>query len=200
MKLYEIEDKSQIIAIMAGRFHPPHKGHIMAFKWLQKKFGKAYVATSNKIEGDRSPLSFDEKEFLFGFAGIPDNSVHMTIEPYRPQEITQHVNAKNTILVYGVSEKDMKEDPRFTFQPKKDGSPSYIQPYQKEQLQPLNRHGYVITIPTFKFNLLGKPFESSTQIRKLFPTIDRNTQKQMIIDLYGKYSPNVHKLFHKKFT
>jgi hypothetical protein len=93
----------------------------------------------------------------------------------------------------------MAEDPRFTFQPKKDGSPSYFQKAGKD-MQSLDKHGYIVAVPTLSFKVLGKPMKSATEFRSNFAKADTDTQEKMITDLFGKYDPSVHELMTAKIT
>lgn len=188
------------VVIYPGRFQPPHIGHMKAWKWLKDKFGNAYIATSDKVDPPRSPFNFAEKKSLLQFAGVPATSIVQVKNPYQAQEIVSKFDADNTILIFAISEKDMAEDPRFQFGPKKDGSPSYLQNYKKNQadLQPLSKHGYIATVPTFNFNVLGNPMKSATEFRANFAAADDSTQAKMIHDLYGQYSDKIHNLLRAK--
>jgi hypothetical protein len=190
------------LAVYPGRFSPPHIGHMQAWKWLEQKFGSAYIATSDKVSPPRSPLDFNEKKILMMFAGIPGNRIAQVKNPYQPTEIIEKFDASNTVLVFGVSEKDMAEDPRFNFSPKKDGSASYLQSYEKNKnnLRPLSEHGYIITTPTFNFKVLGKPMISASEFRAQFFQSDDAQQAKMIKDLYGKYNKTIHKLLKDRIV
>ena len=200
MKIYEIIAKdNNIVVILPGRFQPFHKGHAAVYKWLANKFGNVFIATSDKVEPPRSPFSFEEKKRMMMLAGVPANAIVQSKNPYVAAEITSQFDVENTIAVFAVSEKDMAEDPRFQFKPKKDGSPSYFQPYGSD-MQPLSKHGYIVTVPTFDFTVLGEPMRSATELRRDFANADQNTQAQIIKDLYGKYDPAIHKIMAAKIT
>jgi hypothetical protein len=120
------------------------------------------------------------------------------------KEILKDFDPKTTVLVFAVSQKDMEEDPRFSFKPKKDGSPGYLQPYagNEKKLKPFGSAdkmtGYVVVTPTFTFNVLGKPATSASELRKQFVSLDNKKQKEFITDLFGKYDADIHKLMKKK--
>lgn len=201
MKPQDIENNN-IIVVYGGRFQPFHRGHLAAYKWLRERFSKVYIATSGKTDADRSPFTFDEKREQMLFAGIPSDSIVQTKQPYQPVELLEFFDDETNILVIAVSEKDMKDDPRFSFEPKKDGSPSYYQPFDNnlKNLKPFKKHGYIITVPTFTFPIVGKRFNSSTEIRELFRNSDISQQKKIIKDLYGSYNEDIHKLFKDKLN
>lgn len=190
------------IALMPGRFQPPHIGHMKAWRWLKENFDDAYIVTSNKVDPPRSPFNFEEKKRLFMFAGVNADHIVQVKNPYQAQEIVSKFDPNSTVVIFGVSEKDMAEDPRFQFKPKKDGSPGYLQSYKKNinQLEPLSKHGYVATVPTFKFKVLGKPMMSATEFRSNFARADESTQAKMIEGLYGDYDAGIHELMREKIV
>lgn len=195
--LFEAVQKT--VVIYPGRFHPFHKGHAAVYRWLSSKFDDVFIATSNKIDPPKSPFSFEEKKRMMMHAGVPANAIVQVKNPYIATEITDRYDPENTVAVFAVSEKDMAEDPRFQFTPKKDGSPSYYQPYGSD-MEPLSKHGYIITTPTFDFTVLGEPMRSATELRRDFAAADTETQAKMIKDLYGSYDPTIHKIMAAKIT
>lgn len=193
------ESVQKTVVVYPGRFHPFHKGHAAVYKWLNSKFDNVYIATSNKIDPPKSPFSFEEKKQMMMHAGIPGNAIVQARNPYGATEITDKFDPDTTTVLYAVSEKDMADDPRFQFKPKKDGTPGYFQPYGSN-MEPLSKHGYIITTPTFDFTVLGEPMRSATELRKNFANADIQTQAKMIKDLYGSYDKNIHKIIAAKIT
>ena len=193
------ESVQNTVVIYPGRFHPFHKGHAAVYKWLSGKFDNVFIATSNKVDPPKSPFTFEEKKRMMMHAGVPANAIVQVKNPYIATEITDRFDPETTAAIFAVSEKDMAEDPRFQFKPKKDGSPSYYQPYGSE-MESLNKHGYIITTPTFNFTVLGEPMRSATEFRRDFASADLKTQAKMIKDLYGKYDTNIHKIMAAKIT
>ena len=189
------------VVIYPGRFHPFHKGHKSVYDALVKRFGKnrVYIATSNKVDPPKSPFTFDEKRAMMALTGVDPSRVVQTKNPYQATEITDNFDPQNTTALFAVSDKDMAEDPRFSFKPKKDGSPSYYQPAQKD-MQPMSEHGYIITVPTLQFNVLGKPMRSASEFRANFAVADSETQKAMITDLFGRYDPKTHSTMSQKIN
>jgi len=105
----------------------------------------------------------------------------------------------------------MDEDPRFKFEPTKEkknketgevitpSRPSYLQKYQENTpLQTMDKVGYITTVPTITFNVLGKPASSASELRNQFSSLDEEGQKQFITDLYGNYNSEVHEIFKQK--
>ena len=192
------------LVIYPGRFQPFHKGHAQVFNWLKNKFGDAIIATSDKVEAPKSPFNFKEKKQMMRLAGVPAGKIKQVLNLYMAKEILKDFDPKTTVLIFAVSQKDMEEDPRFSFKPKKDGSPGYLQPYDgnENKLKPFGSadkiRGYVVVTPTFTFNVLGKPATSASELRKQFVSLDNKTQKEFITDLFGKYDADIHKLMKTK--
>ena len=195
--IFEANESFKKVAIFPGRFQPPHKGHTQAWQWLKGQFGNAAIATSNKVEPPHSPFDFEEKKSLLMFAGIDMGSITETKNPYVAHEIVDSLDEDNTVVIFAVSEKDAE---RFSFKPKRDGSPSYFQSYKENMndLEPRRKHGYIITLPTYKFTVLGNEVEGASAFRAAFRQANDSTQAKMIEDMYGRYSDQVHRLLHEK--
>ena len=200
INLEEAAGEPGVLVIYPGRFQPFHKGHKAVYDHLVSKYDNVYIATSDKVDPPRSPFSFEEKKKMMELTGMDTTNVVLTKSPYQALEITQNFDPENTILMFAVSEKDMAEDPRFAFKPKKDGSPSYFQNAKDGNLQPMSKHGYILTVPTFKFDVLGQPMKSATEIRSSFSTLDVGSKKKLIQDLFGNFSVDVFKLMSDKVT
>lgn len=200
MKITEVTSPTRTIALYPGRFQMCHRGHVAAYNWLRKKFGTAFVVTSNVTDSSRSPFDFQEKKALLVHAGVPHNAIRQVSSPYVAKEVTSKFDPDKTVVVFGVSQKDMAENPRFDFAPKRDGSLAYLQPYEgnQNQLQPFRNHAYVITIPTFQFDVLGQPVSSASEIRQRFRRSDDSTQQKIMTDLYGTYSAEMHNLIRSR--
>lgn len=191
------------IVIFPGRFQPFHKGHMAAYRYLADKFGQENVNIfTSDLTKEESPLNFEERKKIINFAGVPNQYIWYAAEPYDPKTVStniKNIDPQTTTLVYAISTKDMIEDPRFSFKPNQDGSPSYMQPY-KDSFEPMNKHCYVLTYPKVDFTIMDKQFDSSKQIRDYFPTLDNEQQRLFIKDLYGRYNKDIQKLMNKKPT
>jgi nicotinamide mononucleotide adenylyltransferase len=61
LRLLELfEDTTTDVAIIFGRFNPPHKGHRAAWE-LMSKYANWYVGTNASTQGPKDPLPFDVK-------------------------------------------------------------------------------------------------------------------------------------------
>jgi hypothetical protein len=190
--------------IFPGRFHPWHNGHKSVYNYLTTKFGgnDVYITTTGVTELPKSPFTFDEKKQMMIATGIPANKILNVKNNYNLQSVAGQIpiNIERDSIIFAVSEKDMAEDPRFKNFVKKDGSPSYLQPLPKNQskLDPAIKHGYLITVPTTDFTVLGLPARSASQLRSQYATLTPEQQKAFITDLFGNYNTNVHNILNNR--
>lgn len=198
-QIAELDDKKRTIVVYGGRFHPFHSGHASVYNSLVKKFGKdnVYVVTSGKQAPVSSPFTFDDKTKMMQLLGVPKDKIVQVKNPYVPKEITDKVDQENTSIVFAVSEKDAE---RFSFAPKKDGTPSYMQPYKKGELAPLSEHGYILIVPTLDFQVGGKDVRSASEIRNMYLNADDRERVDLLRDLYGKAPKALKNLFDKKLS
>ena len=191
------------IVIYPGRFQPCHLGHKSVYDQLVKQFGEGnvFIATSDVQSPATSPFSFADKLAMWTKLGVPAKSVALVKNPYQAQEIIRDVpEPDKTALVFAVGAKDMSGDEaRFKFGTKKDGSPSYMQPYPQDgKLKPLTKHAYVMIAPTVNFKLKGKDANSATEVRNLYAKGKENDHEQIIQDLYGMADKNLEDTFDKR--
>jgi hypothetical protein len=194
-----------VLVIYPGRFQPFHKGHKAVYDHLVQKYGSdsVYISTSDKVDPPKSPFNFKEKQRMMKLTGINPSAVLQSKQPYQSLELVNTIDKNNTVLLFAVSEKDMAEDdPRFTFKPKKDGSPAYLQamPNDLSEAHTADKHAYITTVPTMDFTVLGNAANSATEIRAMFADADEETKKLIITDLFGKYSKSIEKLMTAKIT
>ncbi len=190
--------------IYPGRFHPFHAGHRGVYNYLSSKYGgnDVYITTTGVVELPKSPFSFDEKVKMMTLTGVPVNKILNVKNNYNLQSVSSQIpiNVERDSIIFAVSQKDMAEDPRFKNFVKKDGSPSYLQPMPKNEskLEPAIKHGYLITVPTTDFTVLGLPARSASQLRSQYTTLNPEQQKSFIVDLFGSYNPKIHKILNNK--
>lgn len=199
MRFSQIDKR--LVIVYPGRFQPFHLGHKQVFDFLVKQFGagSVYIATSDKVEPLKSPFSFAEKKALMQLTGVPSSQVILTKNPYQAQEITANYDPTKNVLVFAVSEKDMSDDPRFKFGLKKDGTPSYLQAFQKDHdFKTFDKHGYVYTVPTFDFSILGREIQSASEIRAMYKDSDSETRVKLFTELFGKFDQQLFKMVDSK--
>ena len=187
------------LVIYPGRFHPFHRGHRASYEYLAKKYGadSVYIATTDVQAPVTSPFSFADKVKMITTLAIPAGHVVKVKNPYQSKEITDFIPQEEkaqTVLIFALSAKDAE---RFNFAPKKDGTPSYLQPMPKnvKQLKPMTEHGYVEITPTVNFKVRGKDANSASQIREFYIKGNNNDRDQIIADLYGEAYPELRDIF-----
>ena len=190
------------LVIYPGRFHPFHKGHKASYDWLTKQYGDAsvFIATSGVQAPVTSPFSYSNKVMMTTKLGIPASRVVNVKNPYQATEITAGVPEElkgSTVLIFAVSAKDAE---RFSFAPKKDGSPGYLQPLpnNKKLIKPMTKHGYIVITPTINFQVNGVDANSASEIRKMYLKGNDRDKDQVIADLYGQPDPAIRAVFDKK--
>ena len=100
---------NKVIVVYPGRFQPFHKNHYEAYQHLIKKFGKdnVYVATSNKVNPERSPFNFvEKKKIIIKMFGIPSNKIIQVDTPYKNTAYKSLGDMDKDVLVVGLGEKD----------------------------------------------------------------------------------------------
>jgi cytidyltransferase-like protein len=205
MYISELAEPS-LLVIYPGRFQPFHKGHAQVFEHLTTKFGRnnVYIATSNKTDTNKSPFTFAEKAYFMQLTGVPADRIIQATQPYQIENILsssniQIANPSNTVVIFAVSAKDMAEDPRFSFAPKKDGSDPYFQPLKNiKDTVSMQQHGYIMTVPTFDFQVLGQPMRSGTELRDMYSSADEQQRQQIIADLFGRYTREAEQIMNNK--
>ena len=191
---------SRFLVVYPGRFQPFHIGHKSVYDHLTQAFKSSpvFIATSNKVEPPKSPFTFDEKAYMMRLTGVPATAIVQSVQPYKAAEITANYDPTNTVLVFAVSEKDMAEDPRFSFKPLKDGRPSYFQRFDPHaDLQGFDKHGYIYTVPTVDFNVLGRSVKSASEIRAMYAQVNEQQRKKIVANLFGKFDQGAYDILNK---
>jgi hypothetical protein len=168
------------LVIIPGGFHPFHAGHMALYNAARAAFPSAEIYIAATSDTSNRPFPFPIKEKLAQLAGIPPHRFIQVKSPFRAEEITQHFDPTDTQLIFVRSEKDVGTQP----QPggtKKDGSPSYLQPYKRNGLQPMSQHGYMAYLPVVQF---GPGMTSATEIRAKWPDMDADAKAKLVNQLY----------------
>ncbi len=168
------------IVIMPGGFHPFHAGHMALYLAATEAFPSADVFVAATDDTSGRPFPFKTKKFLAQQAGVPGNRFIRVKSPFKAEEITQMYDPDDTQLIFVRSEKDAASQPR-PGGVKKDGSPSYLQPYKRNGLQPFSKHGYMAYLPTVQF---GPGMTSATEIRAKWPEMEPEQKISIVKNLY----------------
>jgi hypothetical protein len=109
---------------------------------------------------------------------------------------------EDTAVVFMVGAKDMKEDPRFKIGKKKDGSDSYFQEYEanKTNLQPFDKHGYLVVAPHVSMSVPGYGEMSGTSMRKALGDVKtpRSQKINLFKAVFGWYDEKLAKMIFDK--
>jgi len=174
------------LVIMPGGFHPFHAGHAALYQSAVEAFPGAdvYVAATN--DTSTRPFPFPVKEKLAQLAGVAPRRFVQVKSPFRAEEIVHKYDPDNTQLIFVRSEKDTGSQPR-AGGTKKDGTPSYLQPYDDASDQPLSQRAYMAYLPTVEF---GPGMTSATEIRSAWPTLNEKRKTALVMSLYPKTQTN----------
>ena len=174
------------LVIMPGGFHPFHAGHAALYQSAVEAFPGAdvYVAATN--DTSTRPFPFPVKEKLAQLAGVSKGRFVQVKSPFRAEEIVHKYDPNNTQLIFVRSEKDAGSQPR-PGGVKKDGTPSYLQPYDDASDQPLSQRAYMAYLPTVEF---GPGMTSATEIRGAWPSLNEKRKTALVMSLYPKTQTN----------
>lgn len=168
------------LVIIPGGFHPFHAGHKALYDAARDAFPSADVYIAATADTSTRPFPFEVKKKLARIAGIDGHRFIQVKSPFRAEEITQHYDPANTQLIFVRSEKDQEQQPR-AGGVKKDGTPGYLQPYKRNGLQPMDKHGYMVYLPTVQF---GPGMTSATEIRAKWPGMQPEEKTRLVNQLY----------------
>lgn len=168
------------IVIMPGGFHPWHAGHTALYHAAQSAFPSADVFVAATADTSTRPFPFKIKKMLAQAAGVPANRFIQVKSPFSSQEITQMYDADNTQLIFVRSEKDQDQSPK-PGGVKRDGSPSYLQPYRRTGLEPMSQHAYMHYLPVAQF---GPGMTSATEIRSKWPEMSAEQKAALVKTIY----------------
>lgn len=220
--LFEEAQERRLVVIYPGRFQPFHLGHKEVFSTLQSKFGRnnVFIATSNKVSLPKSPFSFSDKLVLINSAGITNNFIVETAEPYKINSYIQTLNLEltNTVVIFAVGAPDLERlevDARYT-ELTPTGRPSKI-PQGKAvgdekplktfksfaECMTADQHQYVVVVSEREKSITidGKKYDVShgTECRELWNQVrnDPENVKQYLMGLYGRATPELVQIFNK---
>lgn len=168
------------LVIIPGGFHPFHAGHKALYDAAREAFPSADVYVAATADTSTRPFPFEVKKKLARIAGIDGHRFIQVKSPFRAQEITQHYDPNDTVLIFARSEKDRDQQPQ-AGGVKKDGSAAYLQPYKRNGLRPMSEHGYMVYLPTVQF---GPGMTSATEIRAKWPGMDATDKTRLVQQLY----------------
>ena len=203
------------LVIYPGRFHLFHLGHKGVYDYLVKKYtplgGRVKIATTEKQDAASSPFSYSDKVTMLTKMGVPASDIVKVVNPYNITEYSNIPDPENTVLIFAVGAKDQQlikdadgkviQRPRFSFAPKRDGSPANPQPLPKnlKDCRPISDGtAYVDVVDTIPFKVLGRDADSASAVRKMYVDGNENDRNQIITDLYGAPDPELKDIFDQR--
>ena len=196
----ENKQKGNLIAIYPGRFQPMGRHHKAAYDWLAKQFGEknTFIATSDKVEPQKSPLNFSEKKKIMLKHGVPSSQIIKVLNPYSPLQFIEAVglDPKDTTVVYMIGEKDKGRLRGFkrlmvfnktTYIPAKDLDDPYT---------------YYVYAPHVSYNIPSFGEMSGTNIRKALGDNDAKLAelKSRFKDIMGWFDAGIFNMIIKKMN
>jgi len=220
--LFEEPQQRRLVVIYPGRFQPFHQGHKDVFTTLQAKFGRnnVFIATSNKVALPKSPFSFTDKVALMNAAGVANNFIVETAEPYKlgtyPESLS--FDPRNTVVLFALGAPDMERlevDAKYTEltptgrpskipQGKSVGDDKPLKTFRSfEECATADQHQYVVVVSEReKFVTIdGQKYDVShgTECRELWNQVRNNPKsaEQYLVGLYGRATPELVHIFNK---
>ena len=183
------------VAVYPGRFHVFHRGHQAVYDHLVKQFGpeNVYIVTSAKQNDVDSPFTYDDKVAMMTKMGVPASRIVRVTTTYNKDQTAKDLGLDPATdqLVYALGEKDAQ---RFRYGP---DTPLQLLS-QTKKMKPVSKHAYVEVVPTATFNVLGKPVQNASTIRKMYIDGNDNDRDQIITDLYGEPDPELRARFDQR--
>ena len=198
------------VVIYPGRFQPMLPHHAEVYSKLQAQFpgAEVYVATSNKVEGSKSPFNFEEKkQIITQMHGIPEENIILAANPYLIDSYMKEFDQKNTMVIFAVGGKD--ED-RFPMKNIDDSTglnmslrgetrPTYYQminTLEQHPALPMSDRGYIYLAPTVAG---GGEVASASAFRKAFTSVEDTEKRKEIFQKYmGEFNETIFSLLNDK--
>lgn len=199
------------VVIYPGRFQPMLPHHAEVYKKLQADFSDAdiFVATSDKVDGKKSPFNFKEKaEIMAQLHDIPVDKIILAPQPYLIDSYKKNFNQEETMVIFAVGQKDAEErfpmknvdektglDMRVRGEP----GPKYYQminTLKQHPALPMSERGYIHVAPN-----VGKNGEvaSASAFRQAFTSVGSEQEQREVFERhFGTFNQTIFALFKNK--
>lgn len=196
----------QKVIIYPGRFQPMLSHHAEVYKQLENQFpdAKVYVGTSNKVEGEKSPFDFGEKQQIIATHGIPAERVLMASRPYHKDDYP--FDEQNTVIIFAVGEKDTDRFPMnnvdsatgLDMTVRGEPRPKYYQMINtiSDNPMPMSDRGYIYIAPSIERD---EEVASASAFRKAIQDApDVESAKQIFNNEFLNYDESVFDMVYNK--
>ena len=203
------------VVIYPGRFQPMLSHHVKVFDYLKTHFKdyEVYIGTSNKVDEEKSPFNFKQKQMIAQAQGIAPERVLEAQQPYVHTFYNQFDHS-DTIVIFAVGEKDMNTrfamnniDPDTGLDMKvranKDTGefdPKYYQMINSIGDTPLtmDKRGYLFEVPNIESD--GEVESASAFRNALKNSPDKESAKQVFEKQFKEYDETVFNLIYDKIV
>lgn len=170
----------KVIVIYPGNFKPFTKKHAKIFNDIKSKNAQAEVFVASTDDKD---FSYEDKQKTVLASGIDPKMMVKTAKLFLVPELVNKYSRDHTILIFAVTKRIKDEKLKIG---------KYLKPFESiDKCEPISKHAYVMVVPGVQ--------PTSSKIREAYKLADEEGKKKIIIDLYGSYKPELHKLFNQKF-
>ena len=197
------------VVIYPGRFQPMLPHHAEVYKKLQATFPDAdvYIATSDKVDGGKSPFNFKEKaEIMAQLHDIPTDKILIAPQPYLIDSY-KNFNKQDTMVIFAVGEKDTDRFPMKNIDDntgldmtvRGEPRPKYYQminTLKQHPALPMEERGYIYVAP----NIEGKgEVASASAFRQAFTSVgSEQGQREVFTKYLGTFNEAIFALFKNK--
>lgn len=197
------------VVIYPGRFQPMLPHHAEVYKKLQATFPDAdvYIATSDKVDGAKSPFNFKEKaEIMAQLHDIPTDKILIAPQPYLIDSY-KNFNKQDTMVIFAVGEKDTDRFPMKNIDDntgldmtvRGEPRPKYYQminTLKQHPALPMEERGYIYVAP----NIEGKgEVASASAFRNAFTSVGSEQGQREVFEKYlGTFNEAIFALFKNK--
>ena len=184
---------TKTIVIYTGRFQPFGPHHFAVYRRLCERFDQknVFITTTNFVEPNKCPLSYNEKIQVIQKFGVPKNQICCVSSTYKSKELIDHFDSNTTSVIFVYGEKDAGRINYF----KSDKSQSYFTPYRGQvDLEPLKKIGYILIAPHVDIAVDGQEV-NGTLLRNILPDADPSRFNEIM----GWYDSVIHALFKRRF-
>ena len=171
-----------------------------------------YISTSDKVEPNKSPFNFKEKQLIASAHGIDPSKILKVKRNYNAEDLEPYIeDPDNTAVYFAVGQKDMEEDPRFKFKDidektglsiKPNGDPYYFQMINsiKKEPKPMMDRGYILVVPNEMGDVENGILSASAFRKAISDAPDKNAAKEVFEKYFKNYSEPVFELVYKKIV